>query len=290
MSAVAGSVITILVGVAAIIATWTGTYANYVKAGLRWPLIISGVVLIGAGTASMLIGRKRRSSAHQHGAQGIGALLVVFVAALALAPPPLGAAAAADRVPNRVAINGAPDPIAPGPSTVPARGDVAVASNTSTTIVTTTDPTVPEPDVEDALDEMQEAAVLDPGDRTPAPAEPGAQIYAMSLYDLVRYSYFAPEEVIGVPLQLVGFAAPEPNVPGSFRLTRYLMGCCAADAFPLQVTLRAPPFTPDDDQWVSAEAIWNGDVTDIDEFGVGVPVLDVLDLTLIDALPDPYES
>ena len=288
VSKVAGSLITILVGIAAIGATWTGTYANYVKLGLRWPLIISGLVLIAAGTASLVLST-RSSGGHHHGAQGIGALLVVFVAALAMAPPPLGAAAAADRIPNRVAITEAPAPIEErqqAPQAVPAP---STASSTSTTVFVAPDPPEPEPGIE-SIDTLADDSVLDTG-AAPLP-QPGTgdELYAITLYDLIGYTYFAPDEIIGVPFQLVGFAAAEPDVPGAFRLTRYLIDCCAADAAPLQVTLASPPFLPELDQWVVAEAVWHGELTDVNEYGDGVPVLEVRGLTPIDPPPDPYES
>ncbi|MGI9621422.1 MAG: TIGR03943 family putative permease subunit [Acidimicrobiales bacterium] len=291
MSAFAGSAITILVGLAAIGAAWTGTYANYVKVGLRWPLVVSGLILIGAGAVSMVIAAKRQPGGHQHRNQGIGALLVVFVAALALAPPPLGAAAAADRVPNRVSISEAPNSLDQRASNELAASATGVEPNTSETIVVDADPAPLEPALEDGGSDLEEvSSVLDTGASELTPTEPGAEGYAISLYDLIAYSYFAPDDIIGVPLQLVGFAVPEPELPGGFRLTRYLMGCCAADAFPLQVALVDAPFVPDSDQWVVVEAVWDGELIDVDEFGDGVPVLKVLSLTPTDPPPDPYES
>ncbi|MGI9584246.1 MAG: hypothetical protein ACR2N7_01495 [Acidimicrobiia bacterium] len=301
------------------------------KVGLRWPLIVSGLVLIAAGLVSLVMVTNNRGGAHRHGHPGIGALPVVFVVALALAPPPPGAAAAADRVPNRVAIAEAPDsielqatqaaderiaessdplpnPVATDPNVAVSEPDdslgeqpeVATDPNASQyepdnslgeQPEVATDPNVTEYEPDNSLSEQPEVgSALDTGAAPLTATEEGAVGYTISLYDLIAYSLSEPDEIIGVPLQLVGFSAPEPDLAGGFRLTRYLMGCCAADAFPLQVTLVDPPFIPDVDEWVIAEAIWDGELTDINEYGEGVPVLKVLKLTPIDPPPDPYES
>ena len=148
------------------------------------------------------------------------------------------------------------------------------------------EPLLDEPVLEEPFDE----SALERSAESDTVEEFNSEGYAISLYDLIGYSFFDPDEIIGVPLQLVGFSAPEPEVPGGFRLTRFIMDCCAADAFPLQVTLADPPFVPEDDQWVVVEAVWHGDLTDVDEYGDGVPVLEVLSLAPIDPPADPYES
>lgn len=291
MNAVASSAITALVGLAAIAAAWTGTYTNYVKVGLKLPLIFSGIVLITAGTASLIIAVRRQSVGHNHATPGIGALLVVFVAALALAPPPLGAEAASDRVPNRVSFTDALDPIDQRPPSLPAGVDATAEPRTSTTI-TDTAPVVVESAAADELGDPQESGpALDSEAESPASTAQDTGLQSMNLYDVIGYVYSTPDDIIGVPLLLVGFAAPEPTVPDSFRLTRFLINCCASDAFPLQLTLTDPPFIPEDDQWVVAEAIWNGDFEGVDPAtGSRVPILEVLSLTPIDPPPDPYES
>ena len=295
MTPFASSAITMLVGLAAIASTWTGTYSNYVKPGLRWPLIISGLVLIGAGVTHLFTVSNRQDAAHRHGAQGVGALLVVFVAALALAPPPLGAAAAADRVPNRVSFAEVPESFDRITQAVPEAAEPRLEPEAPVTGVVN-DEFVIEMDTGSAGSDSEDdgtAVVAEPeasaAAELPATVEPSSGVLAMSLYDFVGYSYFAPDEIIGVPFLLVGFSAPDPEVTRGFRLTRFLMDCCASDAFPLQVTLADPPFVPDDDAWVAVEAIWHGDLTDVDEYGDGVPVLEVLSLTPIAPPSDPYE-
>ena len=261
MSAVAGSIVAVVVGCATILATWSGTYTYYVKSGLRWPLILSGLVLVGAGTVSLVIALRRRTG--RGTVEGVGALLIVFVAALALAPPPLGADAATDRTPNRIAPPSALEPIA-----------IADA---------------PEPVDDVEADVGEPPAAGSSTDPLQAGAPEAGAAYPMTLFDLVNYSMFLPEEVLDEPFELVGFVAPEPDIPDAFRLTRYLMSWCAADSFPLQVTLVGAPTIPDQDQWLTVEAIWHGEVTGLNEFGEGVPVLEVISMTPIDPPAEPYE-
>ena len=308
MSSIGGSLLTIVVGRAAILSTWTGTYANYVKVGLKWPLIVSGIILIAAGTMSLLYARRRNDTAHGHGMEGVGALLIVFVVALGLAPPPLGAAAAADRVPNRIPTFEATDQIG---QPVLAAAAVESSSTTSTTTAPTTTttgaPVADAPLPEDLGDEVAqtfgEGTIEVDAEPVEAESTEGAEEpetaasevvdggpIPILLYDFIGYAYFAPDEIIGVPLELTGFAAEEPDLRNSFRLTRYILGCCAADAYPLQVTLANPQFIPDLDDWVVAQVVWNGELTAIDEYGDGVPVVEVLSIVPIDPPRDPYES
>ena len=55
-------------------------------------------------------------------------------------------------------------------------------------------------------------------------------------------------------------------------------------------SLANPQFIPDLDDWVVAQVVWNGELTAVDEYGDGVPVVEVLSLVPIDALRDPHES
>lgn len=289
MSSVTGSIVTLLVGVAVIGTTWSGTYANYVKVGLRWPLLVAGFVLVTVATASLVSSFDGRRDRGGHTVAGVGGLLVVFVVALLLAPPPLGADAAAGRTPNRTPLAAAPDAIERLPPVAETVTPAAIEPESSTTSSTRPDPattTIAGSVAEGPAEAPTPEADVAP----PTTASPGSAVYAISLYDLVGYSYFAPEEVVGVPFELVGFAAPEPDIAGAFRLTRYAISCCAADAFPLQVALADPPFVPDTDQWVTAVAVWHGELTAVDEYGDGVPVMEVVSLTPIDPPDDPYES
>jgi uncharacterized repeat protein (TIGR03943 family) len=84
------------------------------------------------------------------------------------------------------------------------------------------------------------------------------------------------------PVRLTGFVA-RPNDGAGFRLARYQIACCAADAIAAIVrvtgTIGTPPAR---DRWVTVTGTFNGSPG-------GVPELRAAGLTEIPAPPDPYE-
>jgi uncharacterized repeat protein (TIGR03943 family) len=77
----------------------------------------------------------------------------------------------------------------------------------------------------------------------------------------------------GVLVRLVGFVAPEPG-GGGYRLTRFVIFCCAADAEALQVTVRGDATRRASDQWLEVEGRWQPrPLADADDPGAAPPVL-----------------
>jgi uncharacterized repeat protein (TIGR03943 family) len=128
-------------------------------------------------------------------------------------------------------------------------------------------------------------AAIPPGDGLPA-ATGGA--VDMWMGEFLYYTERRPSEVRGEVVRLVGFAAPEPEVPGAFRLTRFAITCCAADALPLQVVVIGSPSVPASDQWLVVEASWGGEIH-VTADGFGLPVLEFSESTPIPAPASPYE-
>ncbi len=60
----------------------------------------------------------------------------------------------------------------------------------------------------------------------------------------------------GVPVLLEGLVVNDETVPDGFKLTRFLVSCCAADGIPVQVVLRDVGQQFEDDMWVRAEVVW----------------------------------
>ena len=84
----------------------------------------------------------------------------------------------------------------------------------------------------------------------------------------------------GAAVQLTGFVAGAEA--GGFRLARYQIACCAADAAPVVVLVVGAHRTPTRDQWVT--------VTGAFQPGAGqVPVLAATNVVPIPAPNDPYE-
>jgi uncharacterized repeat protein (TIGR03943 family) len=59
----------------------------------------------------------------------------------------------------------------------------------------------------------------------------------------------------GVRVRLVGFVAPERGGEG-YRLTRFVIFCCAADAEALQVAVHGDGTRRTADQWLEVEGRW----------------------------------
>jgi uncharacterized repeat protein (TIGR03943 family) len=95
------------------------------------------------------------------------------------------------------------------------------------------------------------AAALPP---LPAPTG-GAVDLTLSEFGL-RAIYDAQRSLAGVPVRLVGFAAPDPQGDG-YLLVRFVLTCCAADGRPVRVAIRGaePPY-PKADTWIEVIGTW----------------------------------
>jgi uncharacterized repeat protein (TIGR03943 family) len=88
----------------------------------------------------------------------------------------------------------------------------------------------------------------------PAPTA-GAVDLTLSEFGL-RAVYDEHRSLAGVPVRLVGFAAPAREGDG-FLLVRFVLTCCAADGRPVRVAIRRtnPPY-PKPDTWVEVVGTW----------------------------------
>jgi uncharacterized repeat protein (TIGR03943 family) len=135
------------------------------------------------------------------------------------------------------------------------------------------------------------SAVPDGGDDGfPPLAAPVRGAVPMSMAEFVTRAIRDPgRSLAGVPVRLVGFVAPA-QAGGSYRLTRFVIFCCAADAEALQVVVHGDPTPRARDQWLELEGRWRPrPVAADDDPNPPPPVLDV-DLVRPVAPPrPPYE-
>ena len=113
----------------------------------------------------------------------------------------------------------------------------------------------------------------------------------MTLIDFVdRVRWDDDRTLDGVVVRLTGIVVNDPELADGFRLTRFLVSCCAADGIPLQVTVYGTADIPDD-TWVTVDVRWRR-VPTADEAETLPPI--EADILAIDVLPeppaDPYES
>jgi uncharacterized repeat protein (TIGR03943 family) len=121
-----------------------------------------------------------------------------------------------------------------------------------------------------------------PGKSVFEPLKPRRGGVSMTLLEYVQRSFDHDGKSLGrVPVRLTGFVAG--TVSGGFKLARYQIACCAADATPvvLQVvgTSGAPPRN---DQWVTVTGTYK-------PHGGELPELAATTVAEVPAPEDPYE-
>ncbi|WP_031074626.1 TIGR03943 family putative permease subunit [Streptomyces sp. NRRL WC-3742] len=236
----APSLLVALVGVALLrITVGSDVFLQYVKEGLRIPLIASGIVLLGLGAAGvvrratarrqepvMRFGRDAEGNAvwlrpaeedgeghshdhgHDHGPRVAWLLAVPAVLLLCLTPPPLGSFTASrdgsDAVVEPVSYGGLSDrPTGPGG-----------AAGASVTVAT-----------------------------------------PMSLSEFIGRSRDPQKSLADRKVRLTGFVSPGAQ-PGEWYLNRLVVSCCAADARRLRVLVHTTGPAPATDSWVDLTGTW----------------------------------
>lgn len=93
-------------------------------------------------------------------------------------------------------------------------------------------------------------------------------------------------------VRLEGLVVNDPAVPDGFKLTRFMVSCCAADGIPLQVTVRNTGTPLENDTWVVADLIWRPPAIPYQEIeGDWTVEADAVQISPIVGVPkDPYES
>ncbi|MBV6697764.1 TIGR03943 family putative permease subunit [Kitasatospora aureofaciens] len=229
----APSLLIALVGIALLrISLGSDVFLQYVKEGLRYPLIASGLVLLGVGIAGLVnrltarrrepvmrFGRDAEGNAvwqrpaaaedhaheheheHDHGPRVAWLLTVPAVLLLCFTPPALGSFTASR-------------------------------------------------DGADATMEKTNYADLAP--QAPAVSVPTP----MSLTEFIGRSHDPQKSLENRKVRLTGFVAPGPG-PDEWYLNRLVVSCCAADARRLRVLVHAPGPAPAADTWVDLTGVWH---------------------------------
>lgn len=94
-------------------------------------------------------------------------------------------------------------------------------------------------------------------------------------------------KLVDAPVRMVGFVVADDELDDGYRLTRFTLGCCAADAAPLSVRIVAVDQIPPDDTWLEVTAVYRGQID-----GEGferLPVLEFVSATEIAEPAQPYE-
>ncbi len=94
----------------------------------------------------------------------------------------------------------------------------------------------------------------------------------------------------GVSVELTGIVVNDPEIPDGFKLTKFLVGCCAADGLPVQVVVRGLSQPMENDTWVEVAGQWIVPEVDAAESG-DTPELMIESISVLPNAPsNPYES
>jgi uncharacterized membrane protein YcgQ (UPF0703/DUF1980 family) len=96
------------------------------------------------------------------------------------------------------------------------------------------------------------------------------------------------QSLSGVRVRLVGFVAPGEGA-GGYRLTRFVVFCCAADAEALQAVVRGDPTLRARDQWLEVEGTWLPRPAAVDDPSPPPPALHADVVRTVAPAHPPYE-
>ena len=111
----------------------------------------------------------------------------------------------------------------------------------------------------------------------------------MTMAEVVTRALRDPSQSLeGVRVRVVGFAAPAGDAEG-YRLTRFVIFCCAADAEALQAVVTGDPTPRARDQWLEVEGTWVPRPAAVDDPTPPPPVLKADLVRPVAPASPPYE-
>jgi uncharacterized repeat protein (TIGR03943 family) len=124
----------------------------------------------------------------------------------------------------------------------------------------------------------------------PPLAAPVRGAVPMSMAEFVTRAVRDPaQSLAGVRVRLTGFAAPAEGKSGGYRLTRFVIFCCAADAEALQAVIAGDPTPRARDQWLEVEGTWVPRPAAVDDPVPPPPVLKADSVRPVAPARPPYE-
>jgi uncharacterized repeat protein (TIGR03943 family) len=123
----------------------------------------------------------------------------------------------------------------------------------------------------------------------PPLAAPVRGAVPMPMAEFVTRAIRDPDQSLaGVRVRLVGFVAPGEGA-GGYRLTRFVIFCCAADAEALQAVVRGDPTPRTRDQWLEVEGTWLPRPAAVDDPSPPPPALHADVVRTVAPAHPPYE-
>ena len=123
----------------------------------------------------------------------------------------------------------------------------------------------------------------------PPLAAPVRGAVPMPMAEFVTRAIRDPDQSLaGVRVRLVGFVAPGDGA-GGYRLTRFVIFCCAADAEALQAVVRGDSTPRTRDQWLEVEGTWLPRPAAVDDPSPPPPALHAEVVRPVAPAHPPYE-
>lgn len=138
----------------------------------------------------------------------------------------------------------------------------------------------------DAYQPVETTAEFEPIDDSDGPVE-------MRVFEFLDRAAWDPNRSLeGTVVRLEGLVVNDADVPDGFRLTKFMVSCCAADGIPLQVVLHGTQPLPND-TWVVADVVWRvPDIPYAEATGDFVVEADAIGVQVLgtEVPKSPYES
>jgi uncharacterized repeat protein (TIGR03943 family) len=115
----------------------------------------------------------------------------------------------------------------------------------------------------------------------PAPVDGAVELPLLDF--TIRALYDEKRSLEGQRVRMTGFVTP--TATGGYLLTRFLVGCCAADGTPVTVAVHGDHARPAD-TWLQVEGVWRPTP---DAAPTDPPVLDVTEVVEVPPPAQPYE-
>ncbi|MGH9243242.1 MAG: TIGR03943 family putative permease subunit [Acidimicrobiales bacterium] len=231
-------VLVAITGVIAIRLVVSDTFLAYVKPGMRIPLLIAGIIMtvLGAVTAFKAMRAGRTTE-----------------------PPVDVAGGAADA--HEVHDDG------PGPSHSHGAPPVAWLLLLPLLAVLLVAP-APLGSYAAARSDPREVVIrTEPASSYPPLAAPREGAVDLTIGEFLERVYYDDSGSLeGTPVRLTGFVVKIPERPDAYFLTRFVISCCAADAFAMQAIV-ATDDIPANDTWLEVVGTWDPDDEGLEQAG-----------------------
>ena len=124
----------------------------------------------------------------------------------------------------------------------------------------------------------------------PPVAEATDGAVTMQVREFVGRAVYDPGSLRDVRVRLTGLVAPDESAPSGYLLTRFVVGCCAADATPVQIAVAGDGASRSTDSWVEVTGVWRPQpAAPNDPFLESIPVLDADGTRTVPAPESQYE-